>query len=503
MKNATLVETAEKRQDQLNKQANIIGELRSNMNKLEIETNEKDIEIKRINDMNNELVLTLVSRDDTINDLEERLTQFLDVLIEPTMNQYAPNFQEVKRVGHENQVEQSAFKDNNEGAGNGAASQATHGEEMEEDEEEITAIHASKTSGYTRAGPQTGAIPKEYKNKMDEHTEKLNCTECPETRNSGAQMAAHMNCHRHPGINKCDDCSYKSNVKEHLNNHLKHTRHTGTFREYICYECRLDFKSEQEKESHMETHGPDGATAVQTDHEGAAFECPICGHTGNTRSKIEKHMECHDNDEEDSTFLCVDCSFQSMNRDQLLEHLETKHDKHICNTCNIACISRNDLNKHIAQSHKSHKPCREYATNSCDYKSECKYRHIKLKHNEQICYTCGKRTQTIKELMAHIKDVHGSQPCTKYAKGQCDRGSKCWYNHSKTNIHSNQSPSTARLECFQKVIPIPHPQIQVQKLSEEGQRQIVVQETQKIVTQMMPVLVKQILESMSGNQTPQ
>ena len=121
----------------------------------------------------------------------------------------------------------------------------------------------------------------------------------------------------------------------------------------------------------METNGQDGATAVRPDHDGAAFECPICGHTGNTKSKIEKHMECHDKDEEDSTFLCADCSFQSMNRDQLLEHLETKHDKHICNICNIACKSGNDLNKHTAQSHKSHKPCREFATISCDYKSEC------------------------------------------------------------------------------------------------------------------------------------
>ena len=33
-------------------------------------------------------------------------------------------------------------------------------------------------------------------------------------------------------------------------------------------------------------------------------------------------MTCHGNEEEDSSFLCRDCSFQAMNRDQLLEHLE-------------------------------------------------------------------------------------------------------------------------------------------------------------------------------------
>ena len=186
-------------------------------------------------------------------------------------------------------------------------------------------------------------------------------------------MAAHMSCHREPGMNKCDDCSYKSNEKTHLRNHLKHTRHTGTFKEYVCHECRLEFYSAQEEKNHMETHALDGATAAQTDQRRIEFKCPICGFTARTESKIEKHMACHDNNEEDSTFLCRDCSFQSMNRDQLLELLETKHNKYICDTCNIACASRNNLNKHIAQSHKSHKPCRDFATNSCEYKSECKY----------------------------------------------------------------------------------------------------------------------------------
>ena len=103
----------------------------------------------------------------------------------------------------------------------------------------------------------------------------------------------------------------------------------------------------------MENHEQDGATAVQIYEGGAVFECPICAFTGKTKSKIEKHMTCHDNDEEDSTFLCEDCPFQCINRDQLLEHLETKHEKHICNTCNIACKSKTFLNKHILESHKS------------------------------------------------------------------------------------------------------------------------------------------------------
>ena len=322
----------------MTRQANIIGELRASVNELEIKTNEKDADTERITQMNNELVDTLVSRDYTIKDLEGRLLQFLDVrIVEEPIN-----------YGSENQVAESAFDGVQENAGAGAAHLAEQGEE-------ITTLRDSKNSGYTRAGPQNGARPKTCFSSKEQHTQKLNCTECPETRTTEAPMAAHMSCHREPGMHVCDDCSYKSNEKNHLRNHLKHTRHTGTFREYICHECRLEFQSENEEKNHMETHEPDGAKSAPAGQMELHFNFQSVDTLEKTKSNIEKHMECHDQDEEDSTFLCPDCSFQSMNRDQLLVHLEIKHDKHICNNCNIACKSRNDSNKHIAESHRSHK----------------------------------------------------------------------------------------------------------------------------------------------------
>ena len=440
-----------------------------------------------------------------VRQLEEYIQQEAKAVREKVKNFERTMVQQIEVIERQNEeIERMAQRVTKEG--DRAVVQEEAGQEGAQ-AGDITTLQANKSSGYSRAGPQNGAIPKTWfsskghKSIDKQSTQKQTCTECPETRFSEVPMNAHMSCHREPGIHMCDDCSYKSNEKSHLRNHLKHTRHTGTFKEYICHECRLEFQSEQEQNNHKETHKQDGAKSALPDQGGSVFECPICGYTGNSKSKIEKHMECHDNNEEDSTFLCNECPFQSMNRDQLLEHLETKHDKHICNTCNIACRSKNDLNKHIGESHKSHKPCREFATNSCSYKSECKYRHIKLKHNEQICYTSGKRTVTINDLMTHIKNIHGNQPCTRYAKGQCDRGSGCWYYHSKTPI--NNSNQSERLQGFQKVLPAQNLQIQVHNLSEEGRRQIVVQETQKIVTQMMPELVKQILDSIALNQVPQ
>ena len=357
-----------------------------------------------------------------------------------------------------------------------------------------------------------GARPKESQIKSGPPTvNRFNCTECSETRTSEETLTSHIRCHEDPGENTCDNCTYQNNDRSQLRNHLKKTRHTGTLREFLCNECRLEFKSEEEEKSHMNIHLTDGARATDpdqrcTEKEGAQFECPICGITRKTKSKIEKHMSCHDSDEEDSSFLCGDCSYQAMNRDQLLEHLENRHDKHICNSCNIACKSKNELKKHIEENHKSHKPCRNYATNSCEYGAECRFRHIKLRENEHKCYKCGVRTATIKDLMMHIREIHGSQPCLRFAKGECDRKTRCWYSHSRlptttptqTLSHSQEDfweGPTTRSQHSPVVTTRSPIRVQVHKVPENIQRQKITEATQKVLAQIMPDIVKQIMET--------
>ena len=148
LKNVTLAETAEKRQEQLTKQANIISELRAGTNKLEIEKKERDDKIEIITHVNNELVDTLVLRNDTIKYLEE------------------------------NQTAQGALEEVEDAPG--------------AQTEDITTLQASKNSGYNRAGPQNGARPetwfssKGHKNEDLQPAQKQTCTECPETRSSEA-----------------------------------------------------------------------------------------------------------------------------------------------------------------------------------------------------------------------------------------------------------------------------------------------------------------------------
>ena len=153
------------------------------------------------------------------------------------------------------------------------------------------------------------------------------------------------------------------------------------------------------------------------------------------------------------------------------------------------------------QNHKSHKPCRDFATNSCEYRSECRYKHIKLQKNEQICYTCGEKTQTIKDLMIHIKETHGSHSCTKFSRGQCDRGSRCWYKHEQISIgngkqstpndrqeeedYFQESPRRPRRPYSQVVGAGNSQPKQVHQVSGDSQQQKIVEETHSALTQMM------------------
>ena len=122
----------------------------------------------------------------------------------------------------------------------------------------------------------------------------------------------------------------------------------------------------------------------------------------------------------------------------------------------------------------------------------------------------------MKDLMVHIKEVHGSQSCTKFAKGQCDRGRRCWYSHSKhTSNNQNQSTPTARQgwvqedeeEDFQESPRRPrrpysqvagagsnHPE-EVHKVSENTQHKNLIEATHAAQSQLMPTIVQKILES--------
>jgi hypothetical protein len=277
-----------------------------------------------------------------------------------------------------------------------------------------------------------------------------------------------------------------------------HVKQGTTFK---CPICSFTRKTESQIRNHMQVH--DNTTSTNPTQERttkrSSPKCPICGHTSNTIIEIERHMKCHDDKEEDSMFNCKECDFQSMNNDQLKKHLVIKHEMYTCNTCNIICNGKEELNTHILRKHKSNKPCKNFASNSCDYE-ECRFKHIILKDNEHICYNCGEKTSSLRSLMKHIQEEHGSQPCLKFSQNKCSRGQLCWYSHGESHPSQNQATKLdfrPRPSAWgQPVRNQREKEEQVQQMSEKLQHLNITQQTQTILEQIVPTLVKQIIQAL-------
>ena len=162
--------------------------------------------------------------------------------------------------------------------------------------------------------------------------------------------------------------------------------------------------------------------------------------------------EKHDDDIDDGSFLCSVCPYQTISREQLLKHIAASHAKHTCNTCNITCNSKTELNTHIVNSHKSHKPCRNYATGSCEHENEdCKFKHVILQRGQYICYKWRKIFKTQTDLMDHIKTAHGKEACIKFQNGERQHGNRCIFTLQNCLLEMWQDPKNKLKRRKQKL----------------------------------------------------
>ena len=107
-------------------------------------------------------------------------------------------------------------------------------------------------------------------------------------------------------------------------------------------------------------------------------------------------MHILDEEEEDNGFTCKECFYQTINRHQLIEHVEITHRQNTQSVfkydlCKINFRTQREINVHDGNKHrKSYKPCHNFSMkNKCEFDSECNFCHIKLKQGDHICYKCG------------------------------------------------------------------------------------------------------------------
>ena len=92
-------------------------------------------------------------------------------------------------------------------------------------------------------------------------------------------------------------------------------------------------------------------------------------------------MRSQDKTEEDTEFTCDKCTYQTINRDQFIEHMEKVHSQteFKCIPCKTKFRTKQAMNKQKKETYKMYyKPCQNFPLNNCEYDDECNFYHIIL-----------------------------------------------------------------------------------------------------------------------------
>ena len=182
----------------------------------------------------------------------------------------------------------------------------------------------------------------------------------------------------------------------------------------------------------------------------------------------------------------------------------------IWNKCILSCKGKHELITQIKDKHPSYKPCIKFGAGYCDTVN-CRFRHIKLSGNQEICYKCGHKSESITENMNHIKSMHGNEICYKFIKNQCVRSSEnCLFTHKiKQNVSRNITPPTQEQQDFQEgpTSQLHSPRVGMPTMSEHIQNQQRIKISQGIKTppvniiDMIPQIVSQVIIALTQMQT--
>ena len=254
------------------------------------------------------------------------------------------------------------------------------------------------------------------------------------------------------------------------------------------------------------------------------FNCDICGKTHNTRNKMEKHMKDHEEDIDDASHTCSKCSYQTISRDDLVQHLYRAHGiqvKETCTQCDKGFLTQGDLNQHIRENHKSHKRCDYLKVDRCDLeKEECRFKHIKLKPGEQICFTCGKIFISKREMLSHIREKHGNTLCHRFLRNECTVR-RCLFSHIRpraANVETiflaagAQAPPSqdfpnlhaTRPVMWSQVVannpqPAALPTLQMKQLDLAQIREVTVQTISVEIEKLLPQILRELTSKLSNN----
>ena len=128
--------------------------------------------------------------------------------------------------------------------------------------------------------------------------------------------------------------------------------------------------------------------------------------------------------------------------------------------------------------------------------SPCRFNHIILQSNEEICFKCGLRFSSKTDIITHIKNSHGNTVCHKFLQNECERSSEeCLFSHQGTPIPRQDF---RHLPVNPLHSPILH------NVSEQNRNQDQAQlparlttPTQEHIIQMIPQIVSQVIVALT------
>ena len=263
-----------------------------------------------------------------------------------------------------------------------------------------------------------------------------------------------------------------------------------------------------QKHCALDPRGPDDCT----------FQC-------NSKEELDRHMT------KKHMIMCTVCPQEFNKIEDLASHMESDHKNEInqshdlnggptlkCIRCASNFTTRRELTTHIKEEHKSYKPCDYFLENSCELDdNDCRFNHIKLAQGQQICYTCGDKFKSKRDMISHIKADHGNTVCYKFLQNKCTVR-RCFFKHiihSVPNVEKSPEAPPALSDQDFPSLPTTGPVVWRQVAAEDTQARVLpnlLDGTQnknkaleaqvlQTLTIMMPQITQQLVAALRAGMT--
>lgn len=179
----------------------------------------------------------------------------------------------------------------------------------------------------------------------------------------------------------------------------KHSEEEKSKRKYTCHVCGKEFRSSNSFQIHELKH-------FETSKD---FVCNVCGKTYGSQLELRTHIRQTHN--RPKNFLCAQCDYATDTRTKLERHMDCHTDEKpfSCHICNLKVKSDYQLKDHLS---KVHPPERKYVCKICG-KAFKKGNHLKTHvrihtgEKEAHCDICGKDFVQKYNYTLHMRNKHG------------------------------------------------------------------------------------------------